>query len=1167
MNLVEFSKFKEISSTNLVIVSIEYKYYGIISEILKAIIEKGWVMTDRNGKKMALKIKDCRTEYRTNPIGIDAEFPRFSWKLESDVSDTIQCKRRIVVTRTDGSVKWDSGDVEDPEMSEVLYEGTGLGAGRGYFWTVTVSDNHGNTAESESNYFEMGLMCKSADDFGGAAWIGPSEYCLSSDVRGVFGLKVKFRIEEGSTRFGVVFGRNDKRIKDRENYFKYEIDGSSDPAVLKIYRVGILPEDREDTPLAEIPICAYEDPEHKPVITGKNLHEEHVIDIQVTGNAAYTYIDDVKVDGTIEKSFFGEVESPRTINPLGANDVNTYPRLNEIGFFVPKGQEVEISLVEIRNLRKPFAVVYSDREGCRFDAAISSDSNSKEIAGSMVYSTRESDALVTKNPSHTSIPMLRREFKTLDKKIKKARLYATARGIYECRINGNEITDTWFNPGNTQYDRHLMYQTFDITDYMMDGNNAIGVILASGWWSDAQTFVLGNFNYYGDRESFLGRIEITYEDDSLQNIVTDTANWKYFDEGPWTYAGFFHGEHFDATRLDIVEGFSQVGYDDTSWKKPSEIAVTQIRRSETMSSGPVAWPEVNVSETSFIGQRGDGIKIAYELTAKSVTEISKGIYIYDMGVNVAGVPKLHIKGKKGNVATLRYAELLYPDLEEFKGKAGTLMVENLRDADCTDLYTFRGDENGEDYTPRFTFRGYRYIEISGVSKKPELSDVKMLVLSSAYNMNSSLETSDELTNKFIQNVRRSQQSNFIGIPTDCPQRNERMGWDGDTSIFARTATFNADTRMFYENWLMDLRDLQEDNGKYPDIAPIGGGFGGYTYESSGLHVTWELYQQYGDIQVIKDNYEAMTKFMDYSAELWKGKDLVRGFTLGDWLAPEETDIALICHAFYGYNAYIMSKMAAAIGDEKKAGEYKALYEELKAEFADTYFDSETGKTRNNTQCSYALPLSFKMVTEDLIDKVGERLRDKTKDTGYLIKTGFFGTAPLNPTLTMTGHKEDAYRLMTQTLCPSWLYPVTQGATSIWERWDSFTLENGFGGHNSMNSFNHYSLGAVLEWFYMYVLGFQRDEDVPGYRHFYVRPYPGAAYSFVKGHFESPYGVIRAGWELADNDKADGDENLHHYRYTIEIPAGATATVQLKGKDDITLGSGRHELYYLGGRLS
>ncbi len=1131
---------------------------------------------------MSMKIVGCKTEYMPDPIGIDVKNPRFSWRIEGENEDIILKSVKIEVNREDGSALWNSGFVEDPEIYEMRYEGPRLFPSTRYFWTVTVSDDHGNEIQSGNNGFETGLFDFTQEAFGGAKWIGAPEYNLSTDVRSVFGIRYRFRFNKGSNRVGFIIGYGDKRIRDRENYFKFEIDAGKEPYQLKIYRVGILPDDSVDSPIASVDIRDA-DSDGQEVLFPGNLYDEHEIDIQVTGNCAYTLIDGKRIDVTRKKTFFGETEAPRCLNPLGDNDVNTYPRLNSHGVFVPMGQGVDINSVEIRNLRKPYAVVYENHKAYHIDPAQKSDDPQDNLV-----STAKEDAFIIKNASHTSIPILRGRFDLAEKKVKKARLYATARGIYECTVNGHRLTDTWFNPGCTQYDKHVMYQTYDITDILKPAENVVGVVLSSGWWSDAQTFVLGNFNYYGDRESFLGRIEITYEDGSIQNVVTDTHNWKYCGEGPWTYAGFFHGEHYNANKEVNIDGFDMPGFDDSAWKAPEEIPVTPIRKGQVMSEGPISWPEVNVSETSIIGQIGDSVRSAYELTALSMTEPEAGVYIYDMGVNVAGVPKLRICGKRGDTATMRYAELLYPDMDDFNGKSGSIMVENLRDADCTDLYTFKSD-GYEDYIPRFTFRGYRYIEITGVTKKPELSDVKMIVMSSAYNLTSSLETSDDLTNKFIDNVRRSQQSNFISIPTDCPQRNERMGWDGDTSIFARTATFNADVRMFYERWLMDMRDLQEENGKYADIAPVGGGFGGYTYESSALHCTWELYQQYGDVQAIRDNFDSMSLFMDYSAGLWEKGSLVVGYTLGDWLAPEETDLGLICHAFYGYNTYIMERMSKAIGKEDEADKYRDLYLELKKSFNEKYFDSKTGRTKDNTQCSYALPLSYNMVNDDMISRVGERLSEKTKECGYLVLTGFFGTAPLNPMLTKTGHSEDAFKLMTQTMCPSWLYPVTQGATSIWERWDSFTKEKGFGGHNNMNSFNHYSLGAVIEWFYMYVLGIIRDEDAPGYKHFTARPYVNEAYSYVKGHFESPFGMIRAEWKeegdsIADEDDAVSNKdyvisgkgsitndkeyaanndkiNRKEYTYKLEIPAGSTATVILPGMDPVETGSGIHEFRF------
>ena len=1097
---------------------------------------------------MSLKITDLRTEFRTAPIGIDVKKPRFSWKLQAGTdnkpgSSILQSSYRITVGSEPGSSDlWDSGVVSGRDSNNVVYAGAELQNKTRYYWQVAVTDNAGEQAQSETAFFETGLGISDGSAFGGE-WIGPSEYTLCADVRAIFGIRMGFRLHEGSSRIALVFGEGDKRVKTGRNYFSYEIDASSIPAMLHIYRVGIFPEDSADTPIASVPVTDYDDPEHAPLITEENKYDEHILDVQVTGNNAYALLDGKRVDVTIKRAFFGEAEAPRQINPLSDNDINTWPRLNRIGWHLAAGQGADITLMEIRNLRKPCAVIYEDHETHVLDAG-------EEI-------------FCTKDPSHTSIPMLRREFDIEEKPVRSARLYATARGIYECRVNGEELTDTWFNPGATQYDRRIMYQTYDITPYLKAGKNAIGVILASGWWSDAQTFALMNFNYFGDRESFLGRIEICYEDGTNKVITTDTRDWKYSGKGPWTYAGFFHGEHYDASVAEKFADFAKPGFDDSDWSAPVTFEPVPIDLEDTPSRPPmIMWPEVNKTSPIFVGQTGEGVRVSYELTALSVSEPEPGVYIYDMGVNVAGVPKVHLCGERGTTAMLRFAELLYPDLPEFSGKAGTMFVENLRDADCTDLYTFAGKAGGEDYNPRFTFRGYRYIEISGVSRKPSLEEVKMLVLSSLDHLTGDLEVSDPMTNQFIGNVRRSQQSNFISIPTDCPQRNERMGWDGDTSIFSRTATFQAEgTHDFYIRWLEAMRDLQEENGKYPDIAPVGGGFGGYTYESAALHAAWEVYQQFGDTRIIEDNYEAMCRFMDYSASnLRNTGKLAAGFTLGDWLAPEETDLTLICDSFYGYNAYVMARMAAAIGKAEDAARFESLYQDLKAAFNPTYFDPETGRTKDHTQCSYALPLSFHMVNEDLVQKVGDQLAAKTAETDYRVNTGFFGTAPMNPMLTATGHAQDAYRLMQQTKCPSWLYPVTQGATSVWERWDSFTIENGFGGHNSMNSFNHYSLGAVLEWFYMYVLGIQRDENAPGYRHFTLQPYFGA-YEYAKGGFESPYGRIEASWHKNGNESGNDNEKVNEnigYTYCVRIPENTTATVILPGKEAQEFGSGVYE---------
>lgn len=1068
---------------------------------------------------MGISVYDLQTEYQSNPIGMDCEKPRLSWKLHADRNGVKQSSVRICMKNADsGEQVYDSGECRT-EKPYVVYAGRKLEPSTPYHWELTVTTEDGETAKGAAD-FETGFLDATAHAWGGAEWIGPDAYCLEADVRSVFGIRMTFALHGNGSRAGLVFGAGDKRITDHNNYFLYEVDAGESPAQLKIYRVGIAESDSEQIPMASVPIRRFGHAEEGSLLTSGNLREPHVLSVEVTGDCAYCYLDGILIDAEMRKMPWGEViQAPRQLNPLGNNDVNTYPRLNRIGYFVPRGSAAVFSDLTVWNLREPKAVVFTEK-------------------GPKDISAEEKDMFCLQDPSHTSIPMFRTVFRTeAGKKIRRARISMTARGIYECRVNGAQVTDSFFNPGASQYDRRINYQTYDITGLIHAGENAVGVILASGWWSDAQTFALPNFNYYGDRESFLAKLVITYEDGTQQTLITSPDQWKYSGDGPWTYAGFFHGEHYNAVTAKRYQNFSDPDFDDSSWKKPVILEPVPI---PGIHNGPIVWPDVNQKTPLITGTRDEGVHILKELTAVSMTEPLPGVYVYDMGENAAGVPKVTLHGKRNAQAMLRYGEILYPDLPEFAGKSGQLMVENLRDADCTDLYTFAGDPAGEEYMPRFTFRGYRYIEIRGTDRPPACREVKMEVLSSVRKRTGSVRVSDPLVNQFLENVERSQTNNFISIPTDCPQRNERMGWSGDTEIFTRTATFNADTRLFYTRWLEDMRDLQTDSGEYPAIAPVGGGFGGYTYESAAIQIAFELYEQYGDVRVIEENYDAMQSFMEYSRRIREAGSLAVGFTLGDWLAPEETNLDLICEAFYGNNARLMSVMAEAIGRTEDAAAYRILYEELRAGFTKRFFDPETGRTKDHTQCSYALPLFYRMVEENLVQKVGDRLAEKTGEIGYMIHSGFFGTTPICPMLSETGHAKEAYRLMLQTACPSWLYPVTQGATTVWERWDSFTREKGFGGHNSMNSFDHYSLGAVYEWFYRYVLGIQREEAYPGYQKFTIRPDVTGAFDRAEGGFVCPYGKIAVSYQREDGE----------CRVTVQIPEGTEARLCLPGRDEL-----------------
>ena len=733
-----------------------------------------------------------------------------------------------------------------------------------------------------------------------------------------------------------------------------------------------------------------------------------------------------------------------------------------------------------------------------------------------------------------SLPMFRRRFKSGGKKALNARLYITARGIYECDINGKAVTDTYFNPGASQFDRHLMYQVYDVTDSLNEGDNELHVTLGSGWWCDAQTFVLRNYNYYGDTPSFMAKLCITYEDGSTDSIVSDTGNWEYYGEGPYLYSGFFQGEHYDARRG---------GWDDADAAligRPVEIIPPAIESHRTMPVGfGREWPAVDHSKMALIGGMNSPVHEVQRTSAKSVSSPREGLYIYDLEQEIAGVPCIRFHGECGETAVIRYGEILYPDLPEYKGLEGMMLTENYRDAESIDKYILKGDKDGEVFRPHFTFHGFRYIEITGVKNPPAVEDVAGIQLSSVKKITGKIETSNPLLNRFIENVKWSQLCNFISIPTDCPQRNERMGWAGDTHVFCRTALLQSDVRVFYDRYLQMLQDLQEEDGQMPEIAPVGGGFGGITYQCAMIFMVWEIYQFYGTTDIIDKYYDSMCRF----AELMHSKGLPGKIWVGpinDWLAPERTDDYLLWNAFYYRIVDLLGRMAAASGREADAAKYLERAEFTKKWWNETFVSPETGRMRTmdgepcDTQCAYAIPLQYSVVEDRYRKQAFDHLAERVKESGCTIQTGFFGTGALNPMLSAGGHSDTAYELIKQTAFPSWLYPVTQGATTIWERWDSFTKERGFGGNNAMNSFNHYSLGSVVSWLYEWVLGIQRDENNPGYRHFFLRPQMQSL-EYACGGIETPLGRIESSWRKTQ----DG------YSYKCTVPCGAAADLILE----------------------
>jgi alpha-L-rhamnosidase len=1130
-----------------------------------------------------IQIVKLKVEYTESPMGIDVEHPRFSWQMFAPDGQRgcMQTAYRLVVTGDSGDTLWNSGKRKSNVSLNVKYGGKPLTGATRYHWVIDVWDQN-NQKHRAKSLFETGLMNPGPElsAWSGAKWIGggDDDMVFFAPYFPVFKINYSLQLDEKTktTRAGFVYGANDLRLMDKnknlyklenkkdQSYLLIEIDiaplQSKENARLNIYRVGYHPDDHREVPLKSCVIPT-------ELINATNKYEKHTISL--SSDLGYSHI---HIDGVGKENLVAEVN----LNPLGrGGDFIAFPVVGDIGFWVPKGQSVSFSQVEIRNFRSPSNVLFTEKLGEQADKSIFSGlTNNLTVTGnSYKINGDEFGTFIVAQPGRNSMPMLRTTFSSAQSKIAKARLYVTARGIYEVYLNGQRVGDDYFNPGLTQYNKTHLYQTFDVTNYIRPGENALGALLGEGWWSGGATYTGENWNFFGDRQSLLAKLVITYQDGKEDVIVSDPATWHYYNNGPIVYSSFFQGEVYDASKESLIDGWSTASYDASRWKQAKEInLVSHI--SHDVANLHNNMPAVDqYSEASLIGQFGQTVKKIKELSAISVEEVRPGVFVYDMGQNMVGVPKISLLDMaSGKKIILRFAEVKYPDLPEYKEHAGMIMLENIRAAMAQEIYITKG--GNETISPRFTYHGYRFVEITGIEKPLPLAAVKGTVLSSIDKLTSHYETSNPNVNKLWENITWSTFANFMSIPTDCPQRNERLGWSGDISVFARTATYLADIPQFLRRHMLAMRNVQRTDGRFADVAPHGVGFGGTLWGSAGITVAWESYQQYGDKKMVEEHYDAMKSYIKYISEkcidpetniLTQENPHFWG-NLGDWLGPEQekNDNSLLWEAYFIFDLEIMKEFAALLGKTEDAKLFHELYQQRNKFFNDTYIDKQTKKTihsrfnQNNnpnlkpgdlmdTQTSYVLPLVFGIFEEKNKEKLVKNLiatfvRETKADNGticppYSLMTGFIGTSWISKALSDNGHSDVAYRLLQQSTYPSWLYSVEQGATTIWERLNSYTHTNGFGGNNRMNSFNHYSFGAVGAWMYNYSLGITRDEHAPGFKHFILQPEPDPTgkMSYAKGHYESMYGRIESGWERKDG--------IDHYRFVV--PANTTATLNLK----------------------
>jgi len=703
---------------------------------------------------------------------------------------------------------------------------------------------------------------------------------------------------------------------------------------------------------------------------------------------------------------------------------------------------------------------------------------------------------------------LRKSF-TPNKKVKRATAYTTALGLYELRLNGSKVGDAYFLPGWTDYDKRLYYQTFDITDQLQQGENVIGAVIADGWYAGYIGY--GLFvrldkvrEYYGVNPSFMGQIQIEYEDGTFETIASDTS-WKS-NQGAILEADILMGETYDA-RLEH-SGWDTVGYDDSTWKAPKVY---------TYPNGKLE------------AHPGTLVKNTERLKPIEMTEPSPGTYVFNLGKNVAGITELKVEGPKGTKIRLRFGEILKSD--------GNIQTENLRMARATDTYILKGD-GVEIWQPKFTYHGFQYVEVIGYPGKPNLDAITGLVLSSIKMDASTFSTSNTMNNTLFENIKTTQSANFFEVPTDCPQRDERLGWLGDAQTYMRSATYNSDVAAFMTKFLVDLDDSQRWYGAYPNFAPFP-----YSrpnqyapaWMDAGIIIPYNMYKVYNDTRILEYMYEGMVKFMRFQEDA--STDFIRpggGNNWGDWLSVnEETSHGYIGASFYGYDAKLMAEMAEALGKSEDATKYRRLFENIKKAFAKKYI-LENGYASEDTQTTYALALYFDLFPDDLAKKGAARLAEKIEKNGFKFATGFLGTKHVMLALSKYGYNDLAFKLYQQKEYPSWGYSVENGSTSIWERWNSYTKDDAENSdlNANMNSFSHYAFGSVAEWMFLHAAGIDTEDS--GYRNIIIKPAISKEMNFIKGSYKSINGTISTAWNWKGNKLI----------MNIEIPANTSAKVYI-----------------------
>jgi alpha-L-rhamnosidase len=1051
-----------------------------------------------------LQVDNLRT-----PLGIDDPAPRFSWQLRDPAQGALQTAWQVDVASSAAALPqgkadvWTSGRINGPQSMNVVYHGPALVAGKRYFWRVKVWDAAGKEyPPSEISWWETGLLLQDAWN---APWIGyetPEEAAVRH-ARAAWIVSPDYKemaAEKSPEQHFDYRGRANlsKPVRNATLYAACQDTLSAWVNGIQVLLADPLP------PYKQMPWKKYVSATvAKQLNQGSNVVVLQCVHYVVNPNGMATS-DAPPLSATLYVEFQDGTSATFATGTAWKSAIH------------PAG----------------------DWRDTNYD-----DSQWKNALAWVPETGPDAEPL-----GHPWVPdsvkMLRHTFE-VGRGIKSARLYSTALGDYEIFLNGKRVSEDLLAPGWTDYRERVLYQTYDVTSMLAPGRNAIGVLLAPGWYSTPLEWFQQPNNYGDTPPALRAQLMIEHTDGRIEWIKT-SPEWRAT-TSPILSSELYDGETQDA-RL-IERGWDTAAFAANKWKAVSVLQPKPVPGVPTDRSSSVGW---RIEAEDF-----EPIRIERTVTAKSMSEPKPGVYVYDFGQNLAGVERVDLQGPQGTNVRLRFAEILNDD--------GTLYTDNLRTAKATDHFILSG-HGVEEFMPQFTFHGFRYAEITGLPSRPPKDAISVAVIHTDAPFNARLKTGSEMIDKLWSNILWGQRSNFIGVPTDCPQRDERLGWMADAQVFWRTATYNMDLAAFSRKYSADMRGTQVGTPIYGIFAPgtveshSGSGAG---WSDAGVIIPWTSWLQTGDTSIIEQNWEAMQKYLAAIEQanpngLWRN---LSGTPFGDWLSPEgKTDQELIATAYWAYDVTLMREMAHAISDAPDEQHYKDLFEKIRAAFQKRFVredgfvagadnsPSPFGQINNpnskskggDTQTGYVLALHMNLLPDRLRAAAVARLAQKVDDNHGLLATGFLGTPYLLEELTKGGQQTLAYKLLLNTQYPSWGYLVEHGATTMWERWNGDQMKD----DPSMNSYNHYAYGAVADWIYRYAAGIDATPLDPGFHTVVLHPVFDARLGSIAFDYDSSYGPIHSDWNV------EGKTATWH----LAIPAnttgwlaGDTANYKLDGR--------------------